>query len=315
MTTHLISAQAPKELAETLAWFESQFTYPLGPGRFFRISHGDDYARFFRAIGEAACFVAERQGNVLGTLGAALRRLLLPDGQEYPAVYLGDLKITPAARSGRTMMRLVEAMHRWAGSRARAAFSVVMDGTPVTPQRYTGRLGIPLFQEIGKIAVLRLQTGQRPTDPDLCGTTSAESGDACYRRLSASRYACPGGAPAERSETEPLWLMTADGRACGRLEDTLRAKRLIADNGEEMRSAHMSCFGYQDPRAGAQLLHVASRFAADRGFPALFVAVAAPEAEAFCLALSDVEVVVAPATVFGAGLEPGPLWNINTAEI
>ena len=45
-----------------LARFEEQFTYPLGPGRTLRISHGDDYPRFFRAIGDAACFVAERSG-------------------------------------------------------------------------------------------------------------------------------------------------------------------------------------------------------------------------------------------------------------
>ena len=73
MNVHPSSARPGAELALALARFEEQFTYPLGPGRSFRISHGDDYPRFFRAMGEVACFVAERDGVVLGVLGAALR--------------------------------------------------------------------------------------------------------------------------------------------------------------------------------------------------------------------------------------------------
>jgi hypothetical protein len=114
---------------------------------------------------------------------------------------------------------------------------------------------------------------------------------------------------------EPLWLMEPGGRACGRLEDTRRAKRLIADDGAEMPSAHLSCFAYQDPGAGVELLRVALGHAARRGLPALFLAVTAPEADDFCRSLEGMAAVLAPATVYGARLEPGPLWNINTAEI
>src|SRR5437588_48708 len=87
------------DLARALEVFEEQFSYPLGPGRTFRISHGADYPRFFRAMGEAAVFVAEREGQVLGTVGAALRRLRTPDGTEARVAYLGDLKVLPAARA------------------------------------------------------------------------------------------------------------------------------------------------------------------------------------------------------------------------
>ena len=66
MNLHHLSGPPTPELARALATFEEQFTYPLGPDRWFRISHGDDYPRFFRAIGEAACFVAERDGRVVG---------------------------------------------------------------------------------------------------------------------------------------------------------------------------------------------------------------------------------------------------------
>jgi hypothetical protein len=315
MIVHALQTAPPLNLAQALERFEEQFKYPLGPGRSFRIWHGKDYPRFFRAMGEATCFVAEREGSVLGVIGAALRCLLLPSGDKRPVVYLGDLKIDPAACGGWALPRLAQTAEGWARGRAEAAFSVVMDGTPATPSRYTGRLGIPLFRELGKIVVLRLPISEVLTGHDNRWETRSVLGDACYLQLSAGRYAALGGSPAERSEMEPLWLMEPNGLACGRLEDTRRAKRLIADDGTEMRGAHLSCFACRNLSAGGELLRAASRHAADRGFPALFVAVPASEAEAFRQALEGMEIVVAPATIFGAGLEPGPLWNINTAEI
>jgi hypothetical protein len=163
--------------------------------------------------------------------------------------------------------------------------------------------------------VLRLPTSGIPGDIGDGWLTTAERGEVCYLRLIAGRYASPGGNPAERSEMEPVWLMEPGGRACGRVEDTRRAKRLIADDGVEMQSAHLCSFAYQDPSAGVELLRVALGYASRRGLPALFVAVAAPEAKDFCRPLEGTGAVLAPATVYGAGLDPGPLWNINTAEI
>lgn len=315
MNVHALSASPPPELARALDRFEEQFRYPLGPGRFFRIAHGEDYPRFFRAMGEGVCFVAERDASILGVMGAALRRLALPGGEERLVVYLGDVKIAPAARGGRTLLRLTHAVRQWVGERTQAGFAVVMDGTSATPPRYTGRLGIPLFSELAKIMVLRLPTLGIPAEPADHWLTTEEQGRGCYLRLSRGRYACPGGNPAERSEMEHIWLMEPGGQACGRLEDTRRAKRLIADDGVEMRSAHLSCFAYQDRSAAVKLLRVALRHAADRGLPALFVSVAAIDANDLCRSLEGMEVVLAPATVYGTGLDPDPIWNINTAEI
>ena len=315
MTVHRLIASPSQELARALDQFEEQFRYPLGPGRFFRISHGEDYARFFRAMGEGACFVDERGGRIMGVISAALLHLAFPDGRERSVVYLGDLKIDPSARSGRTLPRLAQALRQWVGSRTEAAISVVMDGTPMTPTHYTGRLGIPLFAELAKIMVLRLSTAGSHTESGDGWVTSGERGSTCYLRLSAGRYASPGGNPTERSEMEPLWLMEPSGQACGRLEDTRRAKRLIADDGVEMRSAHLSCFAYQDLRAGVELLRIALCHTVSRGLPALFVAVPAPETESVSRLLEGVEIIRAPATVYGSSLEPGHFWNINTAEI
>jgi hypothetical protein len=315
MKVHPFTAAPPPELARALDRFEMQFRYPLGTDRYFRIVHGEDYPRFFRAMGEGVSFVAERDGQVLGVMGVALRRLALPDGEERLVGYLGDVKVDPPARGGRTLADLAQAARQWLAVRVEAAFAVVMDRTAVVPTRYTGRLGIPVFSELGKIMVLRLPTRCMQAPARDTWTTTGKGGSACYLRLSAGRYACPGGNPRERSFMEPLWLMEPGGQACGRLEDTRRAKRLIADDGVEMQSAHLSCFAYHHPGAGVELLHVALQQAAARGLPALFVAVPAGEAEEFFRPLAGLEVVQAPATIYGTGLKIGSPWNINTAEI
>ena len=110
--------------------------------------------------------------------------------------------------------------------------------------------------------------------------------------------------------------MAEDGSACGRLEDTRLAKRLLsAENGTEMLSAHLACFAFSRPEAGVQILREARRIAAERGFPALFVAVMEQDISAMSLDLGELEGAVASATVYGAGLEAGPGWNVNTSEI
>ena len=311
MNVHALAAAPGPALAAALARFEGQFAYPLGPGRSFRVAHGDDYPRFFRAVGEAVCFVAERAGEVLGVLGLAATRVRTAEGAEVPAIYLGDLKVAPAARGGRVLVRLADAGRAWCRSRAACGFGVVMDGTPVTPDRYTGRLGIPPFREVAKVAVLRLPA--RPTGgASWSGDPSV--GAALFARLAAGRVSTAGGNPLERSETPPAWLVAPDGSACGRFEDTRRAKRLIAAAGE-MVAAHLSCIGYANHAALAALLRSACRTAATRGFPAVFAAVPAREADAVLAAANEPGAVVAPATVFAAGFEPGREWSINTAEV
>ncbi|MDB6064139.1 MAG: hypothetical protein JWR26_347 [Pedosphaera sp.] len=315
MNLQTLSDSPDPGLAQALAEFEAPFTYPLGPGRFFRITHGEDYTLFFRAIGNGVCFIAEHEGCIAGVLGTAIRRLWLPDGTERIAGYIGDLKIAPDARGRTILLRLARAAEAWLRPRVQAAFGVVMDGTAQTPTAYTGRAGIPDFQDLGKVTILRISDFKEPARHDSvpCEITPA-SGLACYQRLSLGRYACPAGDAHKRSLLAPVWLMNPDGSACGMLEDTRRAKRLITGDGSEMLSAHLSCFAYNEVAAGAELLHAALRHVARLGLPALFVAVAAPDAKALRQALGNVEVLLAPATVYGAGLVAGS-WNINSSEI
>ena len=314
MTVLRIEDAPPAELARRLARFEAQFRYPLGPGRTFRIEHGDDYTRFFRAMGPAASFVDEDEGRIRGVISVALRRLVQPDGSERVSAYVGDLKVDPASRNGRSLVRLAQAARGWAAPRASGAYAVVMGGTRVSPERYTGRLGIPRFEALHELAVLRFATsGAGETAPEGWEADAAR-GEACRALLDLGRNACRGGDPALRSELAPLWLVAPGGRACGRLEDTRRAKRLVADDGVEMRSAHLSCCAWTNLAALAELVSVACRAAAERGSPALFVAVPADLGEPLRRAVAS-EAVLAPATVYGTGFEPGAPWSIDTAEI
>lgn|SRR5262245_7985777 len=326
----------PPDRARALADFERQFTYPLGPGRSFRIEHGDDYARFYRAAGEVRCFVAVERGwstrgasgdfisrsewttfeeRVLGVLAVAIRPLRLPDGGTLRAAYIGDLKVAPEARRGTSLLRLARAAEEWARPRADVAFGVVMDGTPAVPAQYTGRASIPSFVAVTSVLVLRFSCAGACPSYDSPVNGREEDVRECFRRLSSGRHACPPGHPAERSATAPAWLLLPDGSACGCLEDTRRAKRLVTDDGQEMVSAHLSCFAWRDLRAGAMLLRAALARAAALGFPALFVAVPRRDADALEGALKDVEVIRAPATVYAYGLPGDTDWNINSSEI
>ena len=323
MNVHALETAASSRLADALKRFERQFTYPLGSGRSFRISHGDDYVRFFRAMGEARCFVAERERRVLGVLGAALRPLLLPGGEQRMALYLGDLKVDPAVQGGRMVLRLAAAVARWLDERTDLAFGVVMDGTKATPAQYTGRLGLPGFAALGRVAVVRLSTTWREQgDRHRCRTWHAtqQVGEECHQRLTSHGYACPVGAPAasrpSRSQMARCWLVDPSRAACGCLEDTLQSKRLYdADNGTEIRSAHLSCFAYESLESGLGLLGAALAGAAQNGLHHLLVAIPAGDATAFATHFGDAVDVVAPATIFGTGLVAGRPWNINTSEI
>ncbi len=319
-----LHAAAAPSLGGALEEFERQFVYPLGPGRSFRISHGTDYARFFRAIGggQGVSFVAEdASGEVLGTLGVALRPMQWPDGSTRLAAYVGDLKVVRDLRAAQTLLRLALAAFAWGRPLgAVAVYGIVMDGTPSSPSSYTGRFGIPAFQSLAGLRVLRL-----PVGPDSGGAMDESIGaplpevEELYAKLSARvpAFAPLGGAPGLRSAMTPVGLLTPDRTACGVLEDTRLAKRLIGNDDAEMCSAHLSHFACTHPAAGLTVIREAMRRTAQGGnASALFVSIpASDEALLQLLRAAQPELVDAPATIFGAGLPSDCAWNVSTSEI
>ena len=323
MHIHRFEEPPPAGVASALARFERQFTYPLGVGRSFHVSHGEDYPRFFRAIGGVGVgvsFVAEDEsGEILGTLGVALRPVQMPGGEVVASAYLGDLKTAPDPRRARTLVALAARAYSWGrGSGASAAYGVVMDGTPRAPSTYSGRFGIPAFGVAGRVCVLRLPIPATGVEEDAACESDAGTLESRYQALSTGRFAPLGGGAEWRSSRAPVFLVTPDRCACGVLEDTRRAKRLLLDDGGEMVSAHLSKFAYADVRAGVWLLRQAlARCGPRTPAPALFVSVPGIDTAAFVRLLGDIPgIVQAPATIYAAGLTPsGEPWNLSTAEI
>lgn len=316
MNVRRLDAETDVGLAAALNAFESGFSYPLGARQRFSIDHGADYTRFFRAMGNAQCFVAEREGAIAGVLAAAVRSVVQPDGTAREACYLGDLKIARDARGRRVLLHLARSAMAWMPRSVEAAYAVVMGGTEATPDGYTGRAGLPVLRSLSHITIARFETvaAAEGASPASIVQTSAESARACLRRFSLGRYCTPPGDASQRSAMTPVWLMHCNGRATGLLEDTRLAKRLVLDDGTELTSAHLSGFAYSDPASGAVLVEGALARAHALGFPALFVAVPAAHLDALLSALGR-PASLAPATVFGHGFAPGIDWNINTAEI
>lgn len=113
--------QPAADLVKALARFESGFSYPLGQKTKFRISHGEDYPRFFRAMGQCRVFVSERHGEVSGTLAGVVRTLDGSEKEGTNVLYVGDLKVEPGLIAGLTLLRLAAALKSWAEPQVKAA--------------------------------------------------------------------------------------------------------------------------------------------------------------------------------------------------
>ncbi|CAN5866106.1 hypothetical protein BH11VER1_BH11VER1_26960 [soil metagenome] len=323
MNFHALTEPPPELLGQALENFEQQFRYPLGDSGFFHISHGRDYLPFFSAMGEASVGVAERDGEVLGTLTRVKRWLEIrsgPKGTEAPdtllAHYLCDLKLSPAARGSTVLARIIrEAKNPIESSETQKVYCVVMDGTGRLPTDYTGRLGVPAFENLGEIMVLRLSVVKRAMNTPLLPSVSAQEMRKLRELLPREGYGTVGGMSEHRSLMEPLHWIGQDGLSCGTIEDTRRGKRLFLDSGDELQSAHLSGFAYATAESGAGLLRMALAACAPMDLPALFVAVPRGEFSALLPHLQGIDVLQAPATVYGHGLNPGQDWWVDTAEI
>jgi hypothetical protein len=316
MNVHVLHAPPTSELAESLRRFELSFDYPLGTATRFRIDHGEDYSRFFRSMGCASIYVAEVRGEIVGTLACVVRELLNPEGIRTPTPYLCDLKAVRGGGAGRVLHRLADAALTGHSKNHHAAFAIVMNGTARNPAQYSGRLGIPRFDPLSTVHVLRLTTIPAPTPPSSRPfQCDAESVIQCLARLSHGRFAIPAACPEIRARFKPVHLILPDQSACGTLEDTLDAKRLIHTDGTEILSAHLSNFAFASTADGVALLSAALEVAASRGLHSLFTSLS----DADTLPLDEIpgvaSVQIAPATVFGTGLPTGVPWNVNTSEI
>lgn len=310
MTLHSFTEPPPGWMGQALERFEAQFQYPLGDSGHFSISHGQAYLPFFAAMGPATLLVVEREGEVIGTL-ARVQRWLHWQGEcpmKQLAHYLCDLKISPQARGSRVLALLMnEARRQIELTGSRTCYGIVMNGTGSLPVSYTGRVGIPLFEKVADITVLRISPSQN------LATTVAH---AAVETLPAFP-ACivTGGRSELRSQMQPVPILDEQGKSGGLLEDTRLAKRLWTDGGVEMVSAHLSGLHFDSLPQGAETIRRAVQEAEQRQMPAVFTAVPQSRVEGLRPYLKDLKVDEAPATIYGHRLKAGYDWWVDTAEI
>jgi len=319
MKLHTFSGSVPMEFAAALAVFEEEFTYPLGRDTRFRISHGEAYLRFFEAMGPSTLVVAEDRGEILGGITRIPRRLAIHRGhgiEEISANYLCDLKVAARARGTPVLARLLrETMRQIERSGNTACYGIVMGGTAMPPGRYTGRIGVPPFQEIARVVVLRISAGQSAGEAGRARVAGFEEWNRVFSGIPLSGVTAAGGGSAACSRMDPIPMITRGGDACGMLADTRLGKRLFVVGGGEMLSAHVSHLRFATPSAAAELLGFAARTAVRLGFEAVFAAVPRRIAEFLPPLLDGLSVLEAPAQVFGHALPEGCEWWPDTAEI
>ena len=317
MVIHEVEAAPPPEFQRALGEFESMFLSPFAPGRFLRIDYGSDRTAFIRTLGESKCLAAEKDGQIVGFIEMALVNLLLPNGAARPAVYFADIKMLPDARKTIASGRILQKAAAWAGAKTDLWFTVALDDTPLKPPEYSGRAGIPAFSEAGRMMVVRLPVttgdGMRPEDGRFLARY--EEGEEIYRRLARGRYALLGGAPADRSVTPPTWLAHPGGLACGRFEDRRKVRRLIADDGSELRPAYLACFAFQDPQAAVDLIIAALRRAESLGYRALRLCMPPRDLVALQCVLGPGVLAGTGATVYAFGAAQVAEWNISASEV
>ena len=316
MKIHELHEPPPPELARAMNEFEAQFPSPLGPHQTFRMEYQGGYLSHFSTMGDGGCWVAERDGRVVGYLGAANVRLWLPDGSERLATYVGEVKLAPEVRRGTLLYRLLRAFFDWSLPKTKALYSYVKHVTPIKPTEYTGRISMPSFEKAGEATLFRIPIRRESAGKaDERLVVTSEKGAGCFRQLTRGRFARPCGDNKDRSEMEPLWLVTSNGFGCGRLEDRLKVCRVLLSDGSERRPAYLSSFAFSSASAGAEVIEAALRWAEQKGYHALYVDMPNRDVAALQQFLQSLEATGTPGAIFVSGLPTGAAWNINSSEL
>jgi hypothetical protein len=316
MVIHEIGPQPGTELQRMIREFEATFLAPLGGGRFFRVDYGEDRTAFIRSLGVGKCLAAEKDGKIVGLAEMAIVDLRHPDGIERPAFYIADIKLRPEARGTLTMGRLVQQGIAWGYQHTDFGFAMVLDATPIKPTAYTGRAGITALSEVARTMVVRLPvTPAGFSRDDERFLTGPEEGAAAHRRLAAGRYSIAGGSPEVRSSVEPAWLLHPGGRACARFEDRRNVRRLITDDGTELKPAYLSCFAFDDPHAAVDLVIAALHRADAMGYRALRLCMPPRDLTALQCLLGPGVVAGVPGAVYAVEGLPMAEWNFSASAV
>lgn len=300
----------PSSLNEQMSSFEKSFRYPLGLSGSFSISHGDDYSRFFRAMGKCKIYLACHKGEIAGSLAVVHRPVFL-NGIKDNALFVGDLKIKKG--NGKLLYCLIKEAHDDnLELREAPQYGIMMKGTERRPSDYTGRLGLPKFKNMGEIAIIRVPVNSYDLK-EKSFEISTHGAITMAEELRKSENTFPIGRSAIRSLNKPRAFCLENKSAVCILEDTMTAKRLFADDGSEIVSGHLSSLQYFRVEDGVNLVKAIMPEAKRNNYPALFFSVPLEDKDEYLKNLKGAH--CAPAFIYGRNMEASCRWQLNTAEI
>jgi len=305
-----------KALAAALRKFELQFRYPLGDTTHFHISHGADYSAFYRSMGSQFSLFIAMEEQVCGVIAVVLRTLRRPDGKQQITAYVGDLKVAPQYQGSGLSAQLMRAALYWAKPRCDTGFAVVMEGTAITPDRYSKIYSLPDFTMTNRQIIVGLPVFKNQT----LRQTKAIHADQdsvlkLHQRLCQNAYSLVAETKKQDPEQDEIPLISPCQTACGILKNTRLTKQLINPKHKPMTIEHLSYLAYQTPSAVLPFVHQASTLAAKRGADFLFFSLPRQHTHELLNSIRELKPILAPATIYSHGLEHGSPWFINSAEV
>lgn len=299
--------------------FEQQFWYPLGASREFRIEHPTRYADFFSSMGEVHCFVALREEEVVGILSSVIRTLVSPSGKNFRVAYVADVKITRELQGSTLLYRLARTAILWLRPQICSAYSVVMDGTAVTPKQYTGRVGVPQFSWSGRVHLLSFSTETEfpwvSEVEEIPLELDSQSSEVELGRITTDRSTWVSLYPLYRAQETPVWLVDQQNGARALLEDTRRAKKLYDRQNFEYRYAHLTYPSCTEPEHIVRLLPHACARSQSLGFSHVFVTVPDEHLPTVQSKLENLSHETYAASIYGVSLNDDFPYLINSSEI
>lgn len=143
---------------EELSRLEDEMTYPLG-SEFFKISHGNNYLRFFQRLGDVHLYVLLDGKKIAGVACGVIRMVLDRKGQKQKTWYLCDLKIRKEYRGNGWTLRWLGKVFIGKYLLCRRAYGISMnpgDGSPNKVLKLLQKFRWAKFSSAGNLHIYSL---------------------------------------------------------------------------------------------------------------------------------------------------------------
>ncbi len=255
LKTKLFISTIPDDLNQALLEFEKGFQYPLSKEVSFLISHGPDYLRFFKSLGEVVLAVSFYNEKVVGVCVGVKQKDVLG---RY-CFYLCDLKVLSEYREMSVAYLVSKKLYQWCRQFGiNDFFAFVMGGTSKVSAFFRGRLDFPPLLIKHEYRVLRLDTEKRIVTHG----TIDQSAD--YQPLFKFNNG---------KESSSNCMELIGPSFSGVLEDTLYGKKIMLNDGVELLSSHLSDIKFSQISDLVELLEEARVKSQKLKYPGLFVAI------------------------------------------